>query len=64
MNIDPKKLAEEAQEKLAGLGAGNLVDQAKEKLGDVVDHLKGSGADGLKDKAADMLEGLADKLRH
>lgn len=73
MNIDPKKLAEEAQEKLSGLG-GNIVDQAKDKIGDVVDKIKsnpGSIGDTLKDKAADVLgkgadflDGFADKLKH
>ncbi|MBD5292066.1 MAG: hypothetical protein HDS23_02290 [Bacteroides sp.] len=77
MNIDPKKLAEEAQEKMAGLGGlgGNLMDQAKDKIGDVVENLKdgklGGVTDTLKEKAseaidkgAEMLGGLADKLKH
>lgn len=73
MNIDPKKLAEEAQEKLSGLG-GNIMDQAKDKIGDVVDQIKSNpGAIGetLKEKAADvlgkgadLLDGFADKLKH
>lgn len=67
MNIDPKKLAEEATAKVSGLG-GNLMDQAKDKLGDVIDQVKEKAncqlGETIKDKAADLLEGLADKLKH
>ncbi|MDE6010278.1 MAG: hypothetical protein K2F87_02365 [Muribaculaceae bacterium] len=74
MNIDPKKLAEEASAKVSGLG-GNFMDQAKDKIGDVIDQVKekagGNVADSLKEKAAealgkgaDLLDGLADKLKH
>lgn len=74
MNIDPKKLAEEASAKVSGLG-GNIMDQAKEKLGDVIDQVKGKAGgsitDSLKEKAADalgkgadLLDGFADKLKH
>lgn len=75
MNIDPKKLAEEAQEKLSGLGLnGDIIDKAKDKIGDVVDQIKGNSGgvgDTLKEKAADvlgkgadLLDGFADKLKH
>ncbi|MBD5369900.1 MAG: hypothetical protein HDR80_01985 [Bacteroides sp.] len=70
MDFDPKKLAQEAQEKMGGLGG--IVDAAKDKVGDLVDKAKEGGmADGLKEKAADVinkgadaLHGLADKLKH
>lgn len=77
MNFDPKKLAEEAQEKMSGLGGlgGNLMDQAKDKIGDVVENIKegklGGVTDTLKEKASEaidkgveMLGGLADKFKH